>query len=131
MTDKVLPFLMFQGRAEEAIRHYVSVIPKSEIVELSHWPAGGPGKEGSVMRALVSLGGQRAIVFDSPSPHAFTFTPSISFFITCESETEIERLARDLWDGVTVLMPLGNYGFSRKFAWVQDAFGVSWQLNLP
>ena len=67
---------------------------------------------------------------DSPAKHAFTFTPSHSFFVECESDAEIERLAAALGAEGKVLMPLDNYGFSRRFSWVSDRFGVSWQLNL-
>ena len=59
------------------------------------------------------------------------FTPSISFFVTCESHEEIARLAQALGDGGGVLMGLADYGFSRQFTWLNDRFGVSWQLNLP
>ena len=51
--------------------------------------------------------------------------------IDCADEAEIDRLAAALAEGGGILMPLGNYGFSRKFAWVNDRFGVSWQVNLP
>jgi predicted 3-demethylubiquinone-9 3-methyltransferase (glyoxalase superfamily) len=54
----------------------------------------------------------------------------MSFFVDCESETEITRLCSALKEGGEELMPLGSYGFSRQFAWVNDRFGVSWQLNL-
>jgi predicted 3-demethylubiquinone-9 3-methyltransferase (glyoxalase superfamily) len=63
--------------------------------------------------------------------HAFTFTPAFSFFVDCESEEELKRLYAALSADGATLMPLGNYGFSRQFAWVNDRFGVSWQLNLP
>ena len=68
---------------------------------------------------------------DSPAKHAFTFTPSISLFVECADEAELDEAFRNLSAGGAVLMPPGNYGFSTKFAWVQDRFGVSWQLNLP
>jgi predicted 3-demethylubiquinone-9 3-methyltransferase (glyoxalase superfamily) len=68
---------------------------------------------------------------DSPAKHAFTFTPSFSFFVETESEDELRRLAAALGEGGSVMMPLGDYGFSRLFTWVSDRFGVSWQLNLP
>jgi predicted 3-demethylubiquinone-9 3-methyltransferase (glyoxalase superfamily) len=62
--------------------------------------------------------------------HDFTFTPSFSLFVQCESDDEILRLASALLESGAALMPLGEYGFSRRFAWVNDRYGVSWQLNL-
>jgi predicted 3-demethylubiquinone-9 3-methyltransferase (glyoxalase superfamily) len=50
--------------------------------------------------------------------------------VTCESEDQIRRLSSALVEGGTAFMPLGNYGFSRQFAWVADRYSVSWQLNL-
>jgi predicted 3-demethylubiquinone-9 3-methyltransferase (glyoxalase superfamily) len=61
---------------------------------------------------------------------AFNFTPAISFFISCESEGEIDELWGKLSDGGEHLMPLDNYPFSKKFGWLNDKYGVSWQLNL-
>ena len=79
------------------------------------------------------LGGQPVQVNDSPDVHDFTFTPSISLWLVCDDEAEIGELAAHLGKdgGGKELMPLGNYGFSRQFAWVVDRFGVSWQLILP
>ena len=68
---------------------------------------------------------------DSSVKHDFAFTPAISFFITCDSEAEIDNLFAKLSEDGGVFMPPDNYGFSKKFAWVSDRFGVSWQLNLP
>jgi predicted 3-demethylubiquinone-9 3-methyltransferase (glyoxalase superfamily) len=68
---------------------------------------------------------------DSPVKHAFDFTPSLSFFVDCTSDEEQRRLFAELSDGGAVMMPLDDYGFSKRFAWVADRFGVSWQLNLP
>ncbi len=59
------------------------------------------------------------------------FTPATSLFVDCASEAELDALFARLPDGGEVLMAPANYGFSRKFAWVSDRFGVSWQLNLP
>ena len=67
---------------------------------------------------------------DSIVKHGFSFTPALSLFVDCESEEEITLLSSALSDGGTTFMPLGNYGFSRKFAWASDRYGVSWQLNL-
>ncbi len=59
----------------------------------------------------------------------FTFTPSISLFVECKSEVELDEAFNRLAEGGAVLMPLNNYGFSKKFGWLNDRFGVSWQLN--
>ena len=67
---------------------------------------------------------------DSAQNHQFTFTPSMSIFVLCESEEEIGTLYKRLIEGGSAPMPLANYGFSKKFAWVADRYGVSWQLNL-
>ena len=62
--------------------------------------------------------------------HGFTFTPAMSLFVECESEAELDAAFDRLSDGGKVLMPVGNYGFSSRFGWLSDRFGVSWQLNL-
>ncbi len=130
IQPKVRPFLMFEGKAEEAMNFYVSLFPASEIVEVVRYGPSQAGVEGSVMKAVFSVAGQRIMCTDSVVKHGFTFTPAMSLFVTCESEEEIGRLTSALSDGGAALMPLGEYGFSRKFAWVNDRFGVSWQLNL-
>jgi predicted 3-demethylubiquinone-9 3-methyltransferase (glyoxalase superfamily) len=122
---------MFQGAAEAAMNFYRSVFPGMEVVSIAHYGPEGPGAEGSVMQATFTIAGQIIMCVDSPVEHTFTFTPSFSLFVDCESAAEIECLATALADGGSVLMPLDNYGFSRRFAWVNDRFGVSWQLNLP
>jgi predicted 3-demethylubiquinone-9 3-methyltransferase (glyoxalase superfamily) len=130
MAPTALPFLMFQGDAEKAMNFYVENIPGSKVIEIVRYGAGEPGPEGSVKKAMFSVAGQIVICIDSPIKHAFTFTPSFSFFIECESEEQIRRMTPALAEGGAVLMPLDSYGFSREFAWVSDRFGVSWQLNL-
>ena len=129
MTKSVSTFLMFTGRCEEAITFYTSLISNSRIVDIARWEASGPGKEGSVMRAAFTLGGVDFMATDSPAVHAFNFTPSMSIFVECDSETELDRVFTALAEGGKTLMPLGNYGFSKKFDWLNDRFGVSWQVN--
>jgi predicted 3-demethylubiquinone-9 3-methyltransferase (glyoxalase superfamily) len=129
--SKVTPFLMFQGNAEEAMNYYTSIIEDSEITSILRYGADGPGDEGSIVRATFSLKGQEFMCIDSNVKHEFTFTPSFSIYLTCDSEEEIGRLYDSLLQGGQALMPLGEYGFSKKFGWISDKFGVSWQFNLP
>jgi predicted 3-demethylubiquinone-9 3-methyltransferase (glyoxalase superfamily) len=131
MSTKVRPFLMFEGKAEEAMRFYVSLFPGGEITHISRYGSGGPGPEGSVIVATFTIAGQAVMCSDSFVKHDFTFTPASSLFVDCTSEDELRRLVAALSDGGKTLMPLDNYGFSRQFAWVNDRYGVSWQLNLP
>ena len=121
---------MFEGKAEEAMSFYVSLFPDSRVISISRYGAGEAGKEGTVMRAVFSIAGQEIMCIDSPMKHDFTFTPSLSIWIEAESDDELQRLFAALSDGGTQLMPLGEYGFSRRFGWANDRYGVSWQLNL-
>lgn len=130
-TQKITTFLMFEGNAEEAMTFYLSLFDDAEIISITRYGADGPGADGSVQHASFSLAGKRFMCIDSPAKHEFTFTPSISLFVQCEDEAEIDRLYAALAEQGTELMPLGDYGFSPKFGWVNDRFGVSWQLNLP
>jgi predicted 3-demethylubiquinone-9 3-methyltransferase (glyoxalase superfamily) len=130
MAASITPFLMFEGAAEEAMRDYVALFPGSAIGEVSRYAAGEAGAEGSIKKAEFTLAGQRILCIDSPVKHAFTFTPSVSLFVECESLDEQERAFAHLSAGGTVLMPLNNYGFSARFGWLNDRFGVSWQLNV-
>jgi predicted 3-demethylubiquinone-9 3-methyltransferase (glyoxalase superfamily) len=120
---------MFQGNAEEAMKLYVSLFSDSAAIDIVLYGPDAAGAEGSVMNASFSIGGQAFMCIDSPMKHDFSFTPAFSLFVDCESEEEIRRLSSALADGGAVLMPLGEYGFSRQFAWVNDRYGVSWQLN--
>ena len=128
--SKVTPFLMFQGNAEEAMNYYTSLINGSEIKSISRYGANEPGKEGSVLQATFSLKGQEIMCIDSVVKHEFSFTPAFSLFITCDTEEEINLLYEKLSEEGGILMPLDNYAFSKKFGWIVDQFGVSWQLTL-
>lgn len=123
--QKITTFLMFEGQAEEAMNFYVSAFEQAEILTIAHH------EDGSVMQAAFSIHGQIFMATDSEVEHDFAFTPAISLYVTCESDEEIERVYQKLKRGGAILMPLDSYPFSRKFGWVQDQFGVSWQLNLP
>ena len=130
MAKSVTPFLMFEGVAEEAANLYVSVFRDSGIRRIERYGPGEGGAEGSVKRCDFVVAGLPLRCFDSPMKHAFTFTPSVSLFVECESEAELDAAFARLSAGGAVMMPPGDYGFIAKFAWVGDRFGVSWQLNL-
>jgi predicted 3-demethylubiquinone-9 3-methyltransferase (glyoxalase superfamily) len=121
---------MFEGTAEEAMSFYVSLFNGSEIKQIERYGPGEPGKEGTVKIARFTLVGHDLICIDSPVKHGFTFTPSTSIFVDCESEAELNEAFNQLAAGGQILMPLDYYGFSTRFGWCQDRFGVSWQLNL-
>jgi predicted 3-demethylubiquinone-9 3-methyltransferase (glyoxalase superfamily) len=122
---------MFDGVAEQAMKFYTSLFPRSGIAEIERYGPGEPGTPGTVKRATFTVAGQTFACIDSPVKHSFTFTPSISLFVDCENEAELDAAFQQLADGGAVLMPLGSYGFSKRFGWLTDRFGVSWQLNLP
>jgi predicted 3-demethylubiquinone-9 3-methyltransferase (glyoxalase superfamily) len=130
MPKSLSPFLMFDGNAEAAINFYFSVFPGSQTNEILRYGEGESGPAGTIKKASFTIVGQTILATDSPIKHAFTFTPAVSLFVECESESELDRIFAALCEGGSALMPLNNYGFSRKFGWVNDRFGVSWQLNL-
>jgi predicted 3-demethylubiquinone-9 3-methyltransferase (glyoxalase superfamily) len=130
MATTALPFLMFEGKAEAAMTFYVSLFADGKIIDIQHYGPGEQGAEGSVKKASFRVAGQTLKCFDSPVHHAFTFTPAFSLFVECESAEQIHKLTSAFLEGGTALMPLDTYGFSRQFAWINDRYGVSWQLNL-
>lgn len=112
---------------------YTSIFSDARIVEINRYPGGfdeGPlaGMEGKVIHGLFELAGYQFMALDG-RPN-FKFTPAISFFVHCETEAEIDALWTALAEDGAVLMPLQAYPFSPKFGWVQDRYGLSWQLNL-
>lgn len=126
------PFLMFQGGvAQAALDFYFSIFPDSGIVRVEKYTEGEPGPVDTIKMAVFTLCGCEFMCSDSPIDHKFSFTPSSSTFVEFDSPEEQERVFNILAEGGEVLMPLDNYGFSEKFGWVNDRFGVSWQLNVP
>jgi predicted 3-demethylubiquinone-9 3-methyltransferase (glyoxalase superfamily) len=124
--QKITPFLWFDNRAEEAVNYYTSLFNDSKIVSIKRYPE-GPMK-GKVLTVVFRLDGQRFMALDG-GPH-FTFTPAISFFVVCESESEVDTLWEKLKSGGMVLMDLQKYDWSEKYGWVQDKYGLSWQVSL-
>ncbi len=133
--QKTTTFLMFTGeqcgQAEEAIKFYTSLFNNSEIKQIDYWKKDEPGgKEGLVKHATFTLDGLEYMASENTLEHNFTFTPSMSIYVNCNDEKELDSLFQKLSVDGGVMMPLDNYGFSKKFGWVSDRFGVSWQLNL-
>lgn len=130
MAKEINPFLMFANGAEAAMHFYLSLFPSAKIESLTRYGIEGPGAEGTVKQASLRLLGLKLDFFDSPVRHTFTFTPAISFAVTCDDAAEVDRLFASLSEGGQVLMGLDAYPFAKRFGWVNDKFGVSWQLKV-
>lgn len=128
MAVSVSTHLMFQGDAHEAIELYRSVFPEFTLQRQELHEDGD--QEGKLRLAHVRFGGHELIVFDSPPVHNFTFSPAISLFVEFDDEERLRQVFERLSEGGQVPMPLADYGFSSLYGWLQDRFGVSWQLNL-
>jgi len=131
MADcEIATMLMFTGQAEEAIGLYTSLFEGSSVEVIARYGPEHPGgPEGQVVHARFRLNGKLVLAMDSAVPQTFTFTPSTSFFVTCSSAEEVDRLYAALSEGGSVMMALDSYPFAKRYAWVQDRFGVSWQLD--
>ncbi|BDS11532.1 VOC family protein [Aureispira anguillae] len=131
MKNQMIRSLTFQdGNAENAMNFYVELFDNSKIIKVSRWGKGAPTAEGKIMQATFELDGNLFMCSDSPPIHDWSFTPAVSNYLECDNEREIERLFSKLSENGKVMMALDNYGFSQKFGFIQDQFGVSWQLNL-
>lgn len=131
MARRVSTHLMFEGDATAALELYAGIFGGFVVQNVERYQAGEAGPEGMVKQAQVLFNEHALIIIDSPIKHGFTFTPAISLFVECVSLEELEEVFGKLSEGGQVFMPLGNYGFSTRFGWCSDRFGVSWQLNLP
>ena len=120
---KITPHLWFDKEAREAAELYTSLIPNSKLTNtttLHNTPSGDCD--------IVSfeLAGQ-AFMAISAGP-LFKFNPSVSFHVKCNTKDEVDMMWEKLSDGGKVLVPLGSYPFSDRYGWVQDKYGLSWQL---
>ena len=131
IKGQIATFLTFQKEdAEQAMNFYIELFDNSKIVNIKRWSKEGPGKEGTIMHATFNLNGKQFMCSDSPPIHDWGFTPAVSNYVECVDENELDRLFKKLSENGKVMMPPGNYGFSQKFGFVEDRFGVSWQLNV-
>jgi predicted 3-demethylubiquinone-9 3-methyltransferase (glyoxalase superfamily) len=131
MTQGLRTFLTFQGGvATAALDLYRDVFVDFELIAIDHYGPGDAGPEGTVKVAKFRLAGSDFSCADSPIDHQWGFTPAVSLWIECDDNDEIERLFGRLSESGEVFMPLDDYGFSTRFGWVGDPYGVTWQLNL-
>ncbi|MFE5867071.1 VOC family protein [Streptomyces roseifaciens] len=117
ITQKIKPFLWYDGQAEEAAAHYVSIFDDSRIVEVQHYGEVGPGTPGSVMTVEFTLAGQHFVALNG-GPE-FTFTEAVSFSVDCADQEEVDRLSERLSEG----------GEEGPCGWVKDKYGLSWQIT--
>ena len=114
--QKIVPFLWFNGNAEEAMNFYVSIFKNSKVVRVTRYGDAGPGPKGSVMGCAFQLAGQDFYALNG-GPQ-FTFTPAISLFVNCETQQEVD----ELWE------KLSAGGSKDQCGWLKDKFGLSWQV---
>lgn len=120
---------MFEGEAQDAMSFYVSLFEDAQILEMDLYDENGPGEMGTVHRARFELLGREYICIDSPIRHDFGFTPSLSLFAEFDEEDEIEAAYLALSEEGNILMPYQEYPFAERYCWLQDRFGVAWQLS--
>lgn len=130
--QKIIPFLWFDNQAKQAVEFYLSVFNNSRKGVVDYYDQASAEASGmpvgSVLVVEFELENQEFGAMNGGP--AFKITPATSFFINCQTEAEIDLLWGKLSEDGAVLMPLGKYDFSAKYGWVEDRFGVSWQLIL-
>jgi len=115
--QKIMPFLWFDDKAEEAVKFYTSVFKNSKVGTIARYGDAGPGPKGSVMTATFELEGLNFIALNAgPS---YKFTPAISFVVNCESQEEVDYYWEKLAEG----------GKEVQCGWLEDKFGLSWQIT--
>ena len=123
-NQKITPFLMFYGNAEEAMNFYTSIFEEAKIESLLHQ------ENGDVLHATFTLNRQTFMAIDNVAEGDIPFTAAMSLFVTCDTEEEIDSIYEKLSKEGIVLMELAATPFSMKFGWIEDKYGVTWQLSL-
>ncbi|MFA5921960.1 MAG: VOC family protein [Methylococcaceae bacterium] len=114
--QKITPFLWFDNQAEEAMSFYVSIFKNSKILSVNRYGEGAPAPKGTVMTANFELDGQVFTALNGGP--MFKFSPAISFVVHCETQAEVDEYWANLSAG----------GKENQCAWLDDKFGVSWQI---
>lgn len=121
--QKITQHLWFDNQAREAAEFYQSTFVDAEIkntVTLYDTPS---GRVDVVTTEIL----RNEFTLISAGPH-FKFTPAVSFLVACSGKEEVDELWRKLSQGGSALMELGAYPFSERYGWMQDRYGLSWQL---
>ncbi len=113
---------MFVSGAEEAMKFYTSIFKNSKITDEMKTP------DGAGTGGTFEIDGLKISTFNG-GPY-FKFSPAISFFHICDSEKEIDELWNEIAKEGSIMMPLDKYDWSEKYGFIQDKFGVCWQLSL-
>jgi len=114
--QKINTFLWFDGKAEEAMRFYVSIFKNSKVGSITRYGDAGPGPKGTVMVVTFQLDGQEFIALNG-GPQ-FTFSPAISLVVNCETQDEVDAFWEKLSEG----------GEKQQCGWLKDKYGLSWQI---
>jgi len=122
VMQKITPHLWFDKEAKEAAEFYVSVFDNSSINSITPIH---DSPSGAFIVAFQIMGYEFMAI--SAGPY-FKINPSISFHVKCATVEEVDRIWEKLSAGGTALMELGEYPFSKRYGWIQDKFGVSWQV---
>lgn len=126
--SKFSPCLWFDGKVEEAAEFYVNAFEQSKINKVDYYVDSEHQPKGSVLTISLTLAGQEVILLNGGLD--FSFTPAFSLFVECETEEQIDKLWETLSFNGKVLMEFGPYPFSEKYGWLEDQYGVFWQLVL-
>ena len=116
--QKIIPFLWFEDQVEEAMNFYTSIFKNSKIGSVTRMSDEVPGPKGKVVTATFQLAGQEFMALNGGPVPGFKFNESISFFVNCETQAEVD----ELWE------KLSAGGEEGRCGWLKDKFGVSWQI---
>ena len=116
MNNNIFPCLWFDGNAKEAANYYCTVFSNAKVIT------------DTPMVVQFEIEGKKLMGLNGGP--MFTINPSISLFVTCQTNEEIEGIYNKLFEGGSAMMPLDKYPWSEKYAWVVDKFGMTWQLML-
>ncbi len=114
--QKITPFLWFDGQAEEAMNFYVGIFKNATVLSVNRYGKGAPMPEGTVLTASFELNGLKFVALNGGA--MYKFSPATSFVVECDTQAEVDYY----WE------KLGAGGTYNRCAWLDDKFGVTWQI---